>query len=139
MLQFLFDTDHLTLFQHGHPKVLQRLASQPTGSVGVTIITMEEAVRGRLARVSRARTGLARVQAYSNLLATWHALQQFLIAAYDASCEIEFQKLRALRLRIGSRDQKIAAVTLAGKLTLITRNRGDFSQIPNLVIQDWST
>ncbi len=71
MLQFLFDTDHLTLFQHGHAKVVQRITSQATGSVGVAVITMQEALRGRLAVVSRARTGADRIRAYDGLLLTW--------------------------------------------------------------------
>ena len=29
MLRCIFDTDHLTLFQHGHLSVARRLASQP--------------------------------------------------------------------------------------------------------------
>ncbi|HKI21615.1 MAG TPA: hypothetical protein VKA15_27230 [Isosphaeraceae bacterium] len=46
MLRFLFDTDHLTLFQHGLPALGNRLSSQPPGSVGVLIVTIEESPAG---------------------------------------------------------------------------------------------
>ena len=33
MLAFLFDTDHLTLYEHAHPLVRQRLALQSSGAI----------------------------------------------------------------------------------------------------------
>ena len=54
MLQYLFDTDHLTLFQHGHALVVRRRASHPPWSTGISMVTIEEAMRGRLARLARA-------------------------------------------------------------------------------------
>ena len=48
MLQFLFDTDHLTLFQHQHPPLMQRIALHPAGSVAICPINIEEIMRGRL-------------------------------------------------------------------------------------------
>src|SRR4051812_48259626 len=56
MLRFLFDTDHLTLFEQGHAALGTRLAQEPAGSVGVSVVTMEESLRGRLAHLARAKT-----------------------------------------------------------------------------------
>src|SRR5262245_33914054 len=137
MLRFLLDTDHVTLYQHGHPQVTQRLSTEPHGTVGISVVTLEETLRGRLAVVSGS-TGLKRIRAYAHLLASWQLLQPFPIAPYDQTCEDEFQKLRSLRLRIGSQDLRIAAPALANKLTAVTRNRVDFGQVPNLMIEDWS-
>jgi hypothetical protein len=36
MLQFLFDTDHLTLYQSNHPPLMQRFVLHPAASVGVS-------------------------------------------------------------------------------------------------------
>jgi hypothetical protein len=46
MITHLLDTDTLTLFQHGHPKVSARCASAPLGSVGITVISVEEQFLG---------------------------------------------------------------------------------------------
>jgi tRNA(fMet)-specific endonuclease VapC len=138
MLRFVFDTDHLTLFQHGHPALGQRLAKEPPGTVGISIVTAEEALRGRLAAVASAATGPDRIAQYAQLANTIQLLQQFPIVPFDQVSENEFQLLRTLRPRIGTRDLKIAAIALANSLTLLTRNRRDFGRIPGLVLDDWS-
>jgi tRNA(fMet)-specific endonuclease VapC len=133
MLRYLLDTDHLTLFQHGHPLVVQRLRLQP---VGISMVTIEETLRGRLARLARARDGKTRIDHYRLLAETLQLFTQFPVASYDQPAEDEFQKLRAIR--IGTRDLKIAATALANRLIVVTGNRRDFARVPGLVIEDWS-
>ena len=62
MLRYVFDTDHLTLFQHGHLPVARRLASQPADAVGISVVTIEESIRGRLAQLACANDGAARIR-----------------------------------------------------------------------------
>jgi tRNA(fMet)-specific endonuclease VapC len=138
MIQFLFDTDHLTLHEHGHAAVGQKLAAQPAGSVGLTIVTVEEALRGRLGALSQARNPAQRIARYALLGASIQLVNQFPIATYDQAAEDQFQLLKAQRLRVGNQDLKIAAVALANKLTLVTRNTQDFSMVPGLALDDWS-
>jgi hypothetical protein len=38
MPQFLIDTDHLTLFQHRHPALMQRIAQYPPDAVAISPI-----------------------------------------------------------------------------------------------------
>jgi hypothetical protein len=42
MLQFLFDTDHLTLYQYKHPPLMQRFAQQPADSVAICPINISD-------------------------------------------------------------------------------------------------
>jgi tRNA(fMet)-specific endonuclease VapC len=138
MIRYLLDTDHVTLQEHGHPPLRQRLAAQPPDSLAVSVVTVEEALRGRLGVLARRLDGAARVRAYAKLLETIRFFQSVPVVAFDASCEAHFQDLVSQRLRIGSRDLKIAATALARNLVLVTRNRRDFERIPGLVIEDWS-
>jgi tRNA(fMet)-specific endonuclease VapC len=136
MLQYLLDTDHLTLFQHGHAPLARRLISRPSGSVGISVVTIEEALRGRLAALAHASNGSERIRDYHLLNATLLDVARFPGVPYDRPAEDEFQKLRAIR--IGTRDLKIAATALANRLIVVTRNRRNFGRVPGLVIEDWS-
>ena len=49
MIHFLLDTDHVSLQERGHLPLLTRLREHPQEALGVSIVTVQEAVRGRLA------------------------------------------------------------------------------------------
>lgn len=136
MPRYLLDTDHLTLFQHGHILVGQRVAAQPPGAVGVSVVTVEEALRGRLASVARAGNGHARIHHYALLDQTIRLLAQFPVVGYDQTAETNFQQIRAIR--IGTQDLKIASIALASQLIVVTANRRDFNRVPGVVTDDWS-
>ena len=138
MLRFLFDTDHLTLYYYRRPQLMQRMVLQPPDAVGVSAVTAEETLRGRLVALSQARKGSLRIVRYSLLLESLDLLSQFLLVSYDQASENHFQQLRSSRLRVGTQDLKIAAIALANKVVLLTRNRRDFAQVPGLVLADWS-
>jgi tRNA(fMet)-specific endonuclease VapC len=138
MVQFLFDSDHLTLYQHNHPRLMLRLALQPADSVAICPINIEESMRGWMAPLARVLTGNKHVQAYANLVAAEELFRQFPLVPFDAASEGEFQHLRAEHLGVGTLDLKIAAIALMNGLTVLTRNRRDFGRVPGLVIEDWS-
>jgi tRNA(fMet)-specific endonuclease VapC len=138
MLQFLLDTDHLTLFDQGQISVCSRLAAQPPGAVGISLVTVEEYLRGRLAHLAQARDGAARIRRYRLLHTSIRLFCQAPLVSFDQAAEAEFQRLRGLKLRIGTQDLKIAAIALANHLTVATRNRRDFGKVPGLAVDDWS-
>ncbi len=137
MLRYLFDTDHLTLFQHGHTALRHRLVSQPAGAVGICVVTVEETLAGgRLAKRARSKDGPTRIHAYGLLVEALLDFAQFPILAYNQHAEGSFQQL--CLVRIGAQDRKIASTALANQLILVTRNRRDFARVPGLVLEDWS-
>jgi tRNA(fMet)-specific endonuclease VapC len=102
MLQYLFDTDHLTLYDHSDVIVWRRFSAQPWDAVGVSSTTIEEYLRGRLAVLSRHQKGVPYVTAHARLVTSLQLLQQFPIIPFDLACEASYQRLRALRLKVGS-------------------------------------
>lgn len=48
MSLWILDTDHFSLFQRGHPIVVKRLINTNPEQLAVTIISIEEQIRGRL-------------------------------------------------------------------------------------------
>lgn len=56
MTLFVLDTDHLSLYQRGVEPLLSRLLSHSPDELAITIITIEEQLRGRLAQIRKATT-----------------------------------------------------------------------------------
>lgn len=138
MLQYLLDTDHLTFFDQGHPRLIQRIIQCGIGTVGVSVVTMEESLRGRISALARPMNGATRIHRYSMLRHTVELFQQLPVVAFNQSCEDYLQQLVVLRLRIGKQDLKIAASALAWNLTVLTRNKSDFGLVPGLMIDNWT-
>lgn len=64
MSLFILDSDHLSLYQRGHEPIRQHLLIVPPEQIVITIISVEELMRGRLAQVRRATKPQARLNAY---------------------------------------------------------------------------
>ena len=62
-----------------------------------------------------------------------------LVLDFDDRAGIEFERLKSSRIRVGTMDMKIAAISLALGATLLTRNTRDFAKITGLKIADWIT
>ena len=135
---YILDSDHLSLHQRGHEQIKNRLLTVSTEQIGITVISIEELIRGRLAQIRRATKPDERIMSYFWLWKTFNFLKDFNIIKYDSKAELHFQKLLAQKLRIGTQDLKIAAITLSQNATLVTRNRRDFERVPSLKMEDWS-
>jgi len=114
------------------------LERAPPGAIAVSVVTAEEMIRGRLAVLARRSEGQARVHAYVKFLETVHFFSSIPVLPFDPACEAKFQELRALGLRVGSQDLRIAATAVVYELVLVTRNKKDFAQVPGLRFEDWS-
>lgn len=136
---YLLDSDHLSLHQRGHEALRLHLLKVPPDQICISVISVEELLRGRLAQVHRGKEPDDRVQAYYWLSKTLDFLCSYKVLKYDPHAEAHFQNLRSRRIRIGIQDLKIAAIALSNQAILITRNRRDFDQIPSLTTEDWST
>ncbi|MDQ3009943.1 MAG: hypothetical protein M3X11_04480 [Acidobacteriota bacterium] len=55
MMVYILDTDHLSLYQRGDAKLLSRFEQIPPQQIVITVITAEEAIRGRFSRIRAAR------------------------------------------------------------------------------------
>jgi tRNA(fMet)-specific endonuclease VapC len=137
MIPFPLDTDTLTLYQKGHPLICQRCASHP-GTVGVTIISVEEEVSGWYTRLrrSRSRTDLAKV--YQRFTDFMIFINRLTIVSFTEPAILRYEHLRTLNLNVGKMDLRIAATVLENAATLVTRNLRDFQRVPGLAVVDWS-
>ena len=110
-------------------------------NLAVTIVTVEEVIRGRLNVIRQASEPSQAdklVLAYTRL---WDTLDDFKILnilKFDQNAFTIYTEFRRQKIRIGTQDLRIAAIVLANKAILVTRNHQDFSQVPNLVQEDWT-
>jgi tRNA(fMet)-specific endonuclease VapC len=138
----ILDTDAVTFLERGASGVSKRLRERLTAlsaehEIVTTVVTYEEQTRGWLAIFARARDSAEVVAAYESLLGHLRNFKEIDVVAYSASAEEKFHELRRQRIRIGTRDLRIAAIALSQNATLLTRNVGDFSKVPGLRVEDW--
>lgn len=141
MTLYVMDTDHLSLFERRHPAVARRILSAESDrleGLSITVVSMEEQMKGRLSQISRAAAGESLSLAYARLKVTFEMLGSFNVLSYDAIADNHFQMFRKAGVRIGTQDLRIASIVLASGGVLITRNRRDFEQVSGLLVEDWS-
>ena len=135
---YILDTDHVSLLQRGNTHVLAHLAHVSIDQRAVTIITVTEQIQGRLAVIHQARSEVEVAAGDQRLQETMTFYALIRVLPYDAEAQAQFAQLRRQRVRIGTQDLRIAAITLSRQATLVTRNTRDFAKVPALNIVDWS-
>lgn len=138
MSLYVLDTDHVTLFQRAHPIVVQQVAAVEPEALAVTVVTVEEQLRGWLRAIRRAPSGSKLVWAYAGLRATLGYFNSVHLLDFDQAAYARYEELRRQKIRIGTQDLRIAAIVLSMRGILVTRNQRDFVQVPDLVFQDWT-
>jgi tRNA(fMet)-specific endonuclease VapC len=137
----LLDTDHLSVFRFGaHPRAValkERLRASTDRPIVVSVISVEEQLRGWLAEVSRARTQAKQLLAYEELAKAVEFFRKWRIVRFDARAAVEFDRLRRLCRRLNASDLKIAAVAVANDALLLSANLRDFGQVPGLHVENW--
>lgn len=135
----LLDTNHLK--ELVYPTALgDRLRDrllQSGAQVFTTVITLEEELRGVLARTNRTLDPEERILAYQKLIERVSFFARWVILSLDAESAAAFVRLRRQGTRIGTMDLRIACIALAHDATLLTRNTVDFAQVPGLRFEKW--
>ncbi|MEG4343123.1 type II toxin-antitoxin system VapC family toxin [Microcoleus sp. A003_D6] len=160
MSRYILDTDCFSLWQQNHPMMVQRVEDNAE-NLALTIVTVEEAIRGwfneirkasappkadkNASKSSQADTKASEpsqadklVWSYTKL---WDTLEDFKILnilKFDQNAFTIYTEFRRQKIRIGTQDLRIAAIVLANNSILVTRNHRDFSQVPDLVQEDWT-
>ena len=135
----VLDTDHFSELERDlepGKRLTQRLNSSDLDKA-LTIITIEEEMRGWLAEINRRRDPHGQITPYAKLQRQVEAFSDWMILPWDADSAELFLQFRGQGVRIGSMDLKLACIALAHDATLLTRNATDFSRVPGLRIENW--
>ena len=136
----VLDTDHLSVLQSPPSPRRDRLVarlSAATEEIGTTVISFEEQVRGWLAAINKERLVRRQVYAYRELADLPVFFAGFHLVPFDDLAAERVELLRTSKVRIGTSDLKIAAITLIRDDLLLTANRQDFERVPGLRFENW--
>ena len=140
MKLYIFDTDVAGFVQQKHPKVMARIdALDDEDTFATTVVTFGEDLSGWLPACRRAVDGAARASAYRRLFGGLDFYREMIVFPFDDVAAKIFDQLRTRDKRIGTNDLAIAAITLSVNGILVTRNFVDFSRVPGLTLEDWTT
>jgi tRNA(fMet)-specific endonuclease VapC len=138
----IFDTDAMTVWldprNANHDRLIRRFDPPDAPRRATTVVSLHEQMRGWLANIHRARKAADIIREYANFVNAFNGYHAFQLLPYDAAAHAKYEALRALKLRVGTRDLRIAAIALANSATLLTRNLRDFRQVPGLAVEDWA-
>jgi len=136
----VLDTNHVSELGYGTPAGLRlREGLLASGEdTATTIITVEEQLRGWLAKIHRLADPHDQIPAYQRLQERIEFFARWTVLPWDAAAADLFGRFRRQGVRIGSMDLKIACIALVHDATLLTRNINDFTRVPGLTVADWT-
>jgi tRNA(fMet)-specific endonuclease VapC len=136
----LLDSDHVSVLvdprQTQRANLLARLA-EADDEVCLPIVVVEEHLRGWLAAIHRVRDAHRQIVPYGRLAKLVDFFTDWSLVDWNEPAADMFARLKSSRLRIGTQDLKIAAISLANDATLLSANLGDFQRVPGLRVEDW--
>ncbi|MBO1350302.1 MAG: type II toxin-antitoxin system VapC family toxin [Hormoscilla sp. GUM202] len=141
MSLWILDTDHVSLIQRKEPLLMKQLKGINTSLIAITVITVEEQMRGRLNSIRQAsQSGKSEqiIFAYANLRKTVDFYRDMNLLDFDRAASARYAELSRQKIRIGTQDLRIAAIALSVDGILVTRNWRDFQRVPGLILEDWT-
>lgn len=135
----LLDTDHSSVLKYPETdrcrRLVARLALVVDEVVGVSVVTVEEEMRGWLAAIAKERKAVRQVGPYFELGRLIDFYSGFEIVPFDEPAATLFDSFS--RIRISTSDRKIAAIAITNKARLLTANRRDYEKVPGLRFENW--
>lgn len=136
---FVLDTNHVTELAY-RSLVGERLRNrilEAGGTVVTTVVTLEEELRGLLAKANRARDDGEQILVYQKMIERVNFFSRWVVLPLDVESAEGVRRLRRQGIRIGTQDLRIASITMAHGATLLTRNTVDFAKVPGLRFENW--
>ena len=105
--------------------------------MALTVITVEEGLRGWLAEIRRQSDPKRQIAFYAKLQRQVEVFAEWTILPWEATSADLFLRFRREGIRIGTMDLKIASVALTYDAVVLTRNAVDFLHVDGLRVENW--
>jgi tRNA(fMet)-specific endonuclease VapC len=140
MTLWILDTDHTSLFLAGNKSVIAQVAKY-FDQIAITIITVQELFNGWNGKLNDPRQANNLSNLYTKLWQTTEFLKIITILNFNRDAEVCYNNLRQNNHNLAKKrlekDLRIASIALMQNAIVVTRNYKDFSQIPNLQLENW--
>ena len=141
-MRFLIDTDHASLIQLKTEPEISAISRHLTAcsetDITYSIISVHEQFSGSHSYINRGRTPADTVSGYGRFAKLVDFYKQVPLVPFDEPAATEFGRLKAVGVRVGTMDLRIASIALSRGLVVVTRNVRDFGRVPGLVTEDWT-
>ena len=136
---YLFDTDIVSLVKHGHRNASARVAATPPEQRFISVVTVEEVLRGCLADINASTRNISRLIAAHDRLQDMQAyLSEWKVLPFDHVAAHQCTDLLKRKVRVHTHDLRIAAIALSRGFTVVTANMRHFEKVPGLDVEDWT-
>lgn len=136
MSLYILDTDIMTLYQYGHPRVTQAVLAHRLDELAIAVISVEEELTGWYTKLRQVRKREELASVYQRLSEAVPFLARFQILSFTESAIVRYESLRATHRNVGKNDLRIAAIAQEQDAVIVTRNARDFRRVPGLQIED---
>ena len=131
-MRYLLDTNVcIHAIKRPRGKVAMKIRSTPKADIAISAVTAAELLAG----ANRQKSSDQQRQACAQIVG------MFSWVPFDRADAVTFGQLGAILLdqgqMIGSLDLQIAATAINQSLVVVTHNVGEFSRLPNLLMEDW--
>jgi tRNA(fMet)-specific endonuclease VapC len=138
---WILDTDHVSLFLTGNEPVIAQVEKHYR-NVAITIVTVQELFNGWNGRLNDPTQVSSLTNLYTKLWETTEFIKVITVLNFDIYAENCYKLLQQnskdLAKKRIEKDLRIASIALTRNAIIVTRNHKDFSQIPNLKIENWT-
>lgn len=138
---WILDTDHASLFLAGNKPIVTAV-DRHYKDVAITVVTVQELFNGWVGRLNNPAQAQNLTLLYTKLWETTDFIKVITVLNFDKEAEDCYNMLKNSSKELAKnkieKDLRIASIALTKNATVVTRNYKDFSQIPNLKLEDWS-
>lgn len=138
---YILDTNIVSNFlrdRSSTSRLRQRILDTSPEQLFITVITVEEILRGALNQINQVRRNTEVVNAYARFSALVNAVNEFQILPYTEEAQQIFGTLPPGILRVGRQDCRIAAIAKSRGFVIVTANVTDFEAIGLAPVEDWT-
>src|SRR5262245_22301417 len=100
MSLYLLDTDHMSLYQMGHPQVVQTVLLHITDQLALAVITVEEQLSGWQRALHQARDDARRAEVYRRMALTVESWSGWVVLPFTVAAMGRHASLLRQRLNV---------------------------------------